>query len=408
MCAKEECKKRFWTAHDLDLHSKTVHGEKLFTCKEADCEKAFTTAVGLASHQLVHTEERPVHCEEKGCDKSFKSKKQLRLHMLYHSDERRYVCAVVDCDARFKTVSDRFRHQRVTHSEARPFKCTVAGCEQDYRYQQGLRAHMYAHNDDELPFKCKHEEYACPDSRCGGVIFGTVEQYIKHINDLHGANQLKAGYISSGGMSCTYASTSSSHLNEHVNRMHNAMRSRTDVPKETRFKSALETAGLRYEHGVEITFSGLRDTSHKRAWIDFKIYGRADGAIVISEVDQYQHKYEAWYSQACERRRLLDVVMALQIDPRFAGVRILWIRYNPDPYKYNNKRVTKSLGTREEAIVKVIKEMALPADGRLLTLLYMFYDSITDPGTGKPQACVLLDDEEVPEMLFDCAIPAVV
>ena len=405
-CAEEKCEKRFLTAGDLKAHIKNVHADKLFTCEEEDCGKVFAIASKLAIHQLVHSEERSVPCEEKGCGKSFKSKEQLKTHMLIHSDERPYVCTIEDCDARFKQPSNLVAHQRYSHTAARPFKCAVAGCEKDYQRKISLTAHMRVH-DDEKPFKCEHEEYACPDSRCGGETFGTVEAFTKHVNVVHDRHHLKAQYISSGGISCTYASTRSDNLAVHVNRMHNNERSRVVIRREMRFRSVLEAAGFRYERNVEITFSGIRDTSHQRTRIDFQVYGRADGAVVIVEVDQYQHRDQR-YSQTCERRRLLDVVMAFQINPRLAGARILWIRYNPDTYKVNGKRVTKLLTKREEQLTEVIKDMALPADGRLLTLVYMFYDSVTDPTTGKSQACVLLDDDEVPQMLRDCAIPAIV
>ena len=411
VCAEEKCEKRFLTAgglnfHHRNVHHKNVHAEKLLACKEIDCGKTFAIASALASHQLVHTEERPVACEVKGCDKSFKTRAKLTQHMVFHSDERPYACVVVDCDARFKRAQNLASHQRSAHSDARPFKCTVAGCERAVKSQSELRIHMFTH-DAELPCKCEHEEYACPDSRCRGATFDTVEGFTKHVNDLHVLNPLKAEYLKSGGISCAFASTNSCGLARHVKQMHDNAQSRVDSLRETRFKSALKAAGFSYERTVQINFSCFK-TEGRYARIDFQVYGRADGAIVIVEVDQYQHRNRQQYSQACERRRLLDVVTALQTNERFAGARILWIRYNPDPYTYNKKRVTKSIGTREEEMVRVIRDMALPADGRLLTLLYMYYDSVTDPATGKPQACVLLDDEEVPEMLYDCAIPAIV
>lgn len=92
---------------------------------------------------------------------------------------------------------------------------------------------------------------------------------------------------------------------------------------------------------------------------------------IIIEVDEHQHKT---YNEECEYKRMFQIHQ----DFSQPEVGILFIRFNPDSYKINNKRINPKLSTRLLELEKYIYTIYRTYEQSGLSSLrvcYMYYDN---------------------------------
>tara|TARA_Y100000591_G_scaffold273055_1_gene248831 strand:+ start:211 stop:747 length:537 start_codon:yes stop_codon:yes gene_type:complete len=134
--------------------------------------------------------------------------------------------------------------------------------------------------------------------------------------------------------------------------------------KEERVKDFLNENDIPFEREVSIEFSCF-DTSGKRARIDFVI-PRPWGCILL-EVDEDQHKFYN-YEVSCEVKRMMDVVTSIRTE---SDSKILFIRYNPDPFSIDGKKQKVSREERETKLLELIQMYNPHID---VAIQYLFYD----------------------------------
>jgi hypothetical protein len=121
--------------------------------------------------------------------------------------------------------------------------------------------------------------------------------------------------------------------------------------------------GLDYRHDWGLP---ERFCSEVRSRPDFFFDCATHAAIM--EVDQFQH-LGADYTEGCELARQYSIVAAIGIPVRF-------IRYNPDAFSVDGKRVRVGRATRHEVLEKELRAaLSGPpkADG-MINVMHLFYD----------------------------------
>jgi len=88
--------------------------------------------------------------------------------------------------------------------------------------------------------------------------------------------------------------------------------------------------------------------------------------FVVVEVDEDAHKGK---TTKCEQVRMFNISQAL-------GLKVIFIRYNPDPYKNNCKRENPANSTRHTQLIKTINIMRAKRneDIDFLSVVHLYYD----------------------------------
>jgi hypothetical protein len=91
---------------------------------------------------------------------------------------------------------------------------------------------------------------------------------------------------------------------------------------------------------------------------------------VVLEVDQFQH-LKGDYTEGCELARQYSIVAAIGLPVRF-------IRYNPDAFSVDGKRVRAGPATRHKVLEKELTAaLAIPPEaGGMINVMHLFYDCI--------------------------------
>jgi hypothetical protein len=175
--------------------------------------------------------------------------------------------------------------------------------------------------------------------------------------------------------------------------------------QEQRIAAVLDAAGIDYKREHQVDFKCIREYNSKKcARTDFLIL--QGGKTIFLEVDELQHMSDG-YTLSCEMRRTVDIMSAL-----LAGgneLPVVMIRYNPDAYSVDGKRVKRPRKEREQVLVRVLAELAaLQELGETVPpfqMLYMYYDSNTS-ARGEVVPCIL-NDPEYSSQLRECCMPAI-
>jgi hypothetical protein len=128
--------------------------------------------------------------------------------------------------------------------------------------------------------------------------------------------------------------------------------------KETRVKNVLDANSVVYT-----SYDKVIDPSCNIYRPDFVI--DLVKFVIIIEVDENQHKS---YPCDCEHIRMISLFQT------FGGTPVVFIRYNPDDYKFNNKKI-KYNKSREKVLLGTIKGLSnreLMPDQ--LSIIHLFYD----------------------------------
>jgi hypothetical protein len=88
---------------------------------------------------------------------------------------------------------------------------------------------------------------------------------------------------------------------------------------------------------------------------------------VVVEVDEDQHDS---YNPECERVRMISILEAV-------GTRCIFIRYNPDAFHIDGKKVDMSEEKRHELLLKTVRECMKPSfdsETVIADVVYLYYD----------------------------------
>ena len=94
------------------------------------------------------------------------------------------------------------------------------------------------------------------------------------------------------------------------------------------------------------------------------------GAAIFLEVDEKQHKF-GYGGVGCDMKRMSRIMESMALEGN--TLPLVFIRYNPDVYKVDGKKIEKTKGKREEALVELLKS-SVCSPTQPLTVQYMFYD----------------------------------
>jgi hypothetical protein len=361
VCDVQGCDKAFTRSSSLAVHKRIHSGEKRYVCKVQGCGKAFTQSGHLVSHQRTHDGVKTFVCDVKGCGKAFTHSGSLAVHKRTHSSLRPYVCDVDSCGKAF-TQSGHLAVHRQSHDGTKPSVCEVEGCGKAFTHAGNLAVHMRTHTG--------MRPYACNVEWCG------------------------------------QAFPQATHLAKHM-RTHTPEGMQRRKRQEQRVAAVLDAAGISYKREHQVNFDCIRaDQGKKCARADFLIL--LGGRVVLLEVDELQHMSDG-YTLSCEMRRTVDIMSAL-----LAGgneLPLVMIRYNPDAYSVDGRRVKRPRKEREDVLLRVLAELAAlrepgePAPPPF-QMLYMYYDSHRD-AEGEAVPCIL-EDPEYSQQLRECCMPAIV
>ena len=140
--------------------------------------------------------------------------------------------------------------------------------------------------------------------------------------------------------------------------------------KELDVYVALQEAGIEFEYQKHVPFRacGLGSES-SCAYLDFLIL-KPWGAIVL-ECDEFQHAPPA-YDPSCDVRRDFDICASVALG---SAQKLVFLRYNPDPFKVDGTTRIVAKKTRLEALVDLVRSWnADPAPHLLFARFFLFYD----------------------------------
>ena len=138
--------------------------------------------------------------------------------------------------------------------------------------------------------------------------------------------------------------------------------------EEAAVEAVLRTAGFVFQREVTIDYSCFAATDNKRrAYLDFVL--EMPSKRVILEVDERQHK-DTTYSVACDLSRMTNVMAAVACSDNVRPT--LWIRFNPNAFKEDNKTVRCPRKQRYTRLVDICHHH-MPEQST--EIVYLYYDT---------------------------------
>ena len=144
---------------------------------------------------------------------------------------------------------------------------------------------------------------------------------------------------------------------------------------------ALREAGMVFDTEVRIDCECTDDTNkeNKYAKIDFVIY--QFDKIICLEVDEHQHAESGHflYTTVCDVARMTRVQHSIMIGELLRSktclpmLPTLWIRYNPDAFKFGDTTQHVPTSVRLQELVNTIKHFTITA-GKQMIVMYMYFD----------------------------------
>jgi hypothetical protein len=96
--------------------------------------------------------------------------------------------------------------------------------------------------------------------------------------------------------------------------------------------------------------------------------------IVVIEVDEYQHKSYNNCGSTKDERMIMENRRMFMIFQSFGGPSVIFIRYNPDSFRVNDKIVTVTDKKRHECLLRWVKHYLKNGTDVSLEVKYLFYD----------------------------------
>lgn len=306
----------------------------------------------------------------------------MKRHKVVHSDVRPFDCKVKDCKAAFKTAQSLKLHVQSVHLKLRPFECTFEDCQSKFFKKKQLEDHMRMH--------LKIKPYTCD---CGES-FTLVTTYKLH----------KMTHLAEKPQKCLVEGCGASFIRPIQLKKHNyyhhteagQVRMKRDESRILKFLEKHFKGSFKSQHHIDFICLGP-DRDGDRCHIDFllEIKDKNNKTIgfIFLEVDEDQH---SWYDLKCENRRMTDAYRTVILEGNTFP--IMFIRYNPDCYRIDGKKMKKPKKEREVILKKYIENVKFDRD---FSIVYMFYDM----QVGKPR---IFEHEAYDETLKQCVTQCIV
>lgn len=336
---------------DLRTHKAIIHEENLkwFNCDLCDFKSKSIS--NLNDHiKRLHTNNYFIKCDL--CSQKFNSSGNLIQHRanIHDINVTWFNCDL--CSQKFKSNGNLIKHKANIHDIGVTwFDCDL--CSYKCKTNSSLKTHKsFIHDIGVTWFKCDLCNHKTKDS-------GSLKIHLSNIHDIN------VNWFHCPDPNCDYQSKSSSHIKRHYQALHSEEAKLIHKKEEHRIEKLLERNEIFFKREEIVKFDCFR-SDKKFARIDFVVYKK--GFLFLLEVDECQHENRS-YSVRCDIVRMNNIITALKC-------KIVFIRYNPNIYYVNGKKIHKPKKTRELELIDFITKYKPTQD---IEIKYMFYDSLVVP-----------------------------
>ena len=351
-----------------------------------------------------------LRCDQNGCNYTCKINSDLNVHLWQLHDidktgKRKLVyCNQKECKSNFKTKSYLDRHLWQVHNidktcKKKLFKCNQEKCFRICKTNSDLNMHLWqVHNIDKTG---KRKLFKCNQEKCFRIC-KTKSELNKHLWQVHNINITGNGKIFKCKQeNCSYTCKSKSTINSHSSNVHdigdyecsdclqnvfkliefkddvvqkNVKICRSCYNKRTGYSGKKEEQAVNFLEKKFGNYFVMKDKILKgdvcrtRRRPDLYISSSRNLHIIV-ECDENQHR---GYNHRCENGRIDEMIDEIKEGS------IIFIRWNPDYYKYNNKRGLTKRQERLELLEKTIDFFVMKEYQKLKLNIYMVYMFYSD------------------------------
>ena len=378
---------------NLTVHKRTHTGEKPYKCNQCDYSSA--QHGGLTAHKRTHTSEKPFECDK--CDYTCLEKRQWIVHKRTHTGEKpykcdhcNYACTATDrliqhkrkhtgekpykcdqCDRACATSSHLIVHKR-THTGEKPFKCDQCAYATVTHYH--LKDHKRTHTG-EKPYKCEHcsKTFATSSNR---TVHHKMHEIQKSYNFLCPMQDCGLQLAQEqGDLQCTIRCNTLLDLDYHIQRHHTEEGIARKFHSEQKLAEFFQSRDISFDRDWlnRVAFQTCKNIEgHKQsARPDFYLHAKSAelGCVFLVGNDEFAHR-----QTKCEFQRMFNIANALEQTSEFAGVPIVYVRFNPHFYHKDGKLFDMPLDKAHDLLLNTINSFTrVPHKG--VNLVYVNYDT---------------------------------
>ncbi len=178
---------------------------------------------------------------------------------------------------------------------------------------------------------------------------------------------------SPGDVQCTIRCKTERDLDYHIERNHTVEGIAKKFQSETKLADFFIENGIPFDRDWmnRIQFKTCRNIEggHTSARPDFflPVESARLNAVVLVGNDEFAHR-----QYACDFQRVFNIVQALEQDPQFRGLPILYIRFNPHHYFRDGVCFSQPLEVGHKLLLSTIQSINIVKSG--VNLAYVHYD----------------------------------
>lgn len=319
-------------------------------------------------------------CDQEGCNFKSKYKSSIKKHKSYKHDidVKWYYCFEPNCSYKTKCSSRIKPHKRDKHGiDTIWYHCSEPNCDYKNKNKHNMTVHKSLVHDINVQWHYCDQE-GC-DYKC--KLDTHLKRHKSYIHDI----DVQWHYCDFP--MCDYKSKQKGNLTVHRKCVHDPKRQLYRKKEEEKISKLLREHDIKFEREVYIKFDCF-DSGKNYAYVDFVIY-RKDCTILL-EVDEYQHKYGR-ESVNCDMKRMVHIITSIKCSGN--NTPVLFLRYNPNSYKVDQKLRRVKQEDKQAMLIKFLRSYCVSE--KELEIKYMNYDE----ENGLP--CVIYDKHF---SLKDCVI----
>lgn len=387
---------------NLKTHNLVHISNKPFVC--SSCSYKSKRKSDLKRHEWIHSNKKPFACQ--CCSFSTATRSALTIHIRFrHTGESPFMCSYMNCKWRGKRLLDLKTHIRTRHTHEKPFRCNE--CYYQSSNYSSLTLHKRQYHLFTFPFKCSHcsfrtasshtlkihkqslhegkKPFICSNCHSSFTSKGALrhhelnhekQKYYPHECPLveYGEMMFEKG---KGHIPCSIRCKTRLDLEYHILRNHTASSSSVQEKfhTEDRLGAFLQSKNILFDRDWSNRIV-LRDCNNNQVegnkhsirldyfLLDFSIYLKA---IVIVENDEFAHR-----RTKCDFQRLFNLVNAIEKNPHFRGLPIIFIRLNPHTYWKDNVFYNPPLQESHDKLWHVLQSLE-PMEFKNKSGVYLIY-----------------------------------